>query len=135
MKKLSFMLVMFFAGVMIGKAQTATLSTAPGGVPMFHWITDSTVMVGKVPQNNPVTVTFEFVNHGKAPLVISKVESSCGCTAVDYTKEPVAPNQKGFIKAQYNASSVGSFNKTVTVFSNAGDLRKVLTIKGEVVGK
>lgn len=126
---------MFFAVITLSKAQNVVLSECSGGVPMFRWLTDSTIAVGKVTQNNPVTVTFEFINNGKAPLVISSVQPSCGCTAVDYSKGPVAINQKGFIKVMYNASSVGSFNKTVTIFSNAADMRKVLAIRGEVVGK
>ena len=126
--------MMFFIGIATSKAQNASLS-APGGVPAFHWLSDSTITVGKVPVNKPVTVTFEFINNGKAPLVISSVQPSCGCTAVDYSKGPVAPNQKGFITATYNAASVGVFNKTVTVFSNTPDIRKILNIKGEVVSK
>lgn len=114
--------------------QTATLST-PGGVPGLKWTTDSIYSTGQIELNKPVTVTFGFVNNGKAPLVISRVEPSCGCTGVDYTKEPVGPNQKGYVKATYNAASVGVFSKTVTVFSNAADMRKVLVIKGEVVQK
>ncbi len=135
MKKLVLVCAMIFAGFMMTRAQSVALSSAPGGVPAFRWLTDSTIMVGKVTQNKPVTVTFEFVNNGKAPLIISRVEPSCGCTAVDYSKEPVAPNQKGFIKALYNAASVGTFTKTVTVFSNAAEMRKVLTLQGEVVSK
>ena len=135
MRKLLFFTMMLFIGSLVMKAQTASFSSAPGNVPSFHWLTDSTIAVGSVELNKPVNVTFEFVNSGKAPLVISKVEPSCGCTAVEYSKEPIAPGQKGFVKTTYNAASVGVFNKTVTVFSNAADMRKILNIKGEVVGR
>ena len=134
MKKLVLITVVLFAVMISAKAQTGTLSV-PGAMPSFRWLTDSTVNLGKIEQNKPVTVSFEFVNSGKAPLLISKVEPSCGCTAVDYSKEPVTPGQKGFVKTTYNASAVGVFNKAVTVFSNVADIRKVLNIKGEVVSK
>jgi hypothetical protein len=134
MKKLVLLFIASFLCFLGLSGQTATLST-PGGVPGLKWTTDSTVSVGQVELNKPVTITFGFVNNGKAPLVISRVEPSCGCTAVDYTKEPVGPNQKGYIKATYNAASVGVFSKNITVFSNAADMRKVLVLKGEVIKK
>lgn len=74
---------------------------------------------------------FEFENRGKEPLIISNVSASCGCTTPSYSKEPVAPNKKGSIKAVYNTQGrVAPFTKTITVNTNFGV--KVLTIKGEV---
>ncbi len=85
-------------------------------------------------ENGKVTCTFEFKNTGKADLVLQKVKASCGCTTPDWTKEPVKPGETGIVKATYNASGrPGSFTKTITVTSNAGEKR--LTIKGEVIPK
>jgi len=128
---LSIALLFFLFGAY---GQQATLSV-PGGEPSLKWVSDSTITVGQVELNKPVTISFQFVNNGKAPLVISRVESSCGCTAVDYSKAPVSPNQKGYVKATYNAASPGVFSKTVTVYTNTTDMRKVLVIKGEVMQK
>ena len=133
MRKSLRLTVLFLLSWIAVNGQTATFSAAPGGMPAYRWLTDSAIVVGRVIVNNPVTVSFEFVNSGKAPLVISRVEPSCGCTAVDYSKDPVGPGQKGYIKTTYNAATVGVFTKTVTVFSNTADIRKVLSLKGEVV--
>ena len=133
-KSLRLTVLLLFSWIAVN-GQTETFSAGPGGMPAYRWLTDSAIVVGRVIVNNPVTVSFEFVNSGKAPLVISRVEPSCGCTAVDYSKEPVGPGQKGYIKTTYNAASIGVFTKTVTVFSNTADIRKVLSLKGEVVTK
>ena len=81
------------------------------------------------------TTTFEFTNTGSAPLVISGVTASCGCTTPDWTKTPVLPGETGFVKASYNAKGrPGIFSKSVTVRSNAAsEATTVLTIKGEVI--
>ncbi|MBN2683158.1 MAG: DUF1573 domain-containing protein [Bacteroidales bacterium] len=87
-------------------------------------------------EDGPVTHKFEFTNIGSEPLIISKVNASCGCTATDWTKEPVAPGGKGFVSAKYNpANRPGKFNKTVTVTSNSATPTKVLKIEGDVIAK
>src|SRR5690606_4584810 len=78
---------------------------------------------------------FEFTNTGDTPLVISDVKTSCGCTVPSKPKEPIMPGKTGQIEVKYNMSP-GSFNKTVTVVSNAvnsKDGNTLLRIKGNVV--
>lgn len=83
------------------------------------------------------TATFEFVNTGNAPLYITNVKASCGCTAAEYTKEPIQPGAKGYVKAAYNpANRPGKFNKSITVTTNeTPQPTSVLYIKGEVIPK
>ncbi|MDX2249105.1 MAG: DUF1573 domain-containing protein [Bacteroidia bacterium] len=88
--------------------------------------------LGKIPQGIPVSHTFTFTNTGNADLRIESVQASCGCTATNYTKEPIAPGETGYITATYNAAGAGIFTKTVTVKSNAAEPNTVLRIKGEV---
>jgi hypothetical protein len=87
---------------------------------------------GIISQNQPATYTFMFKNTGKEPLIITNAQASCGCTTPEWTKEPIMPGKKGFIKATYNAASLGVFNKAVTVMSNAKTPTVVLYIKGDV---
>ena len=87
---------------------------------------------GVIPQGIPASYTFYFKNTGKEPLIITSASGSCGCTQPDWTREPVKPGAKGFVKATYNAANVGPFTKTVTVLSNAKRAAITLTIKGEV---
>ena len=78
--------------------------------------------------------SFEFTNKGSSPITIQKVTASCGCTTSDWTKEPVAPGTKGYIKATYNPSDVTTFNKTITVNIAGGSPEMiVLHIRGSVI--
>ena len=83
-----------------------------------------------------VTTVFEFKNEGMAPLVLSNVRASCGCTQPKYPKEPIEPGQTGQISVTYNPNGrPGRFQKTITVTSNATEPTTKLYIKGEVIPK
>ncbi|GAB3914171.1 hypothetical protein GCM10028803_59150 [Larkinella knui] len=124
MKKAFSLIVVFLA--------ITTIAFAQKGVIKF---TKEAHDFGKVPQGTPVTYTFEFTNTGTDPVVISNAQPSCGCTTPDWTKSAVLPGQKGFVKATYNAASMGSFNKNVTVVSNAERTSIPLNLTGEVIAK
>ncbi|APD07688.1 hypothetical protein UJ101_02187 [Flavobacteriaceae bacterium UJ101] len=77
--------------------------------------------------------TFVFTNTGAKPLVISRVQTSCGCTTPEYSKEPVLPGAEGKIVVKYDTKRTGPFQKSITVYSNAEEAgRKVLKIKGTI---
>lgn len=80
------------------------------------------------------TCRFNFVNTGDAPLLISNVQTSCGCTTPDWTRDTIMPGESGFVDAKYETiNRIGSFNKSVTVYSNAANSPFVhLDISGEV---
>ena len=83
-----------------------------------------------------VSVVFNFKNEGMAPLVLSNVRASCGCTTPTWTKEPIEPGQTGAITVTYNPNGrPGRFQKTVTITSNASEPTKKVYIKGEVIPK
>ena len=89
---------------------------------------------GKIVQGKPVSVDFVFTNTGEEPLIISNVESTCGCTVPKYTTAPVLKGSKGTITVTFNAAAIQpGFTKAVTIKSNARTPIKVLYIKGEVI--
>lgn len=88
---------------------------------------------GQIKMGVPVNHEFKFTNSGDAPLLITSVQASCGCTVTSYSKDPIEAGGEGFVKATYNAASVGQFTKTVTVTANTDVSVIQLTIKGEVV--
>lgn len=87
---------------------------------------------GTIPYNGDGNTEFKFTNNGKAPLILSNCQSSCGCTVPEWPKDPIPPKGTGSIKVKYNTTRVGPFTKTITVTSNAPDSPTVLTIKGTV---
>ena len=83
--------------------------------------------------DGPQTTTFKFTNKGAVPLVLNSVRASCGCTTPKWTREPVAPGGTGEIQVSYNPKNrPGSFNKSVTVRSNAEKPTTILRINGSV---
>lgn len=94
---------------------------------------DNTFDFGTIPQGTPVTHVFYVKNTGKAPLVLTNVAPSCGCTTPEWPKDPIKPGATAPIKVTYNAASPGTFTKNITVNSNATVTpTTVLYIKGEV---
>jgi hypothetical protein len=87
---------------------------------------------GTIALRVPVSVEFAFTNTGDAPLIIKEVITSCGCTAPDYTKEPIMPGKSSAIKVNYNAANAGAFSKTITVKTNETETGKTLIIRGTV---
>jgi hypothetical protein len=110
----------------------ALVSKANIAASSILWKSES-IDVGQIPQNTPKPIIFEFKNTGKTAVIITNVQGSCGCTATDYTKTPIAPGKSGTVTATYNAANAGAFTKTVSVTTNAETAVKVLTIKGTVV--
>ena len=89
---------------------------------------------GTVYEGTMATYDFKFTNTGQNPAVLSNVQASCGCTTPKWPREPIAAGQSAVITAQYNsAGRPGSFHKTISVYSDAGNY--TLTITGNVVQK
>lgn len=79
------------------------------------------------------TTDFIFTNSGNVPLILNNVRASCGCTTPQWTREPIAPGENGTIKVSYDPKNrPGTFNKTVTVQSNASNAALTLRILGKV---
>lgn len=76
---------------------------------------------------------FKFKNTGKAPIIISKAKGSCGCTVPTIPKQPIMPGETAEIGVKYATNRVGSFSKTITIYSNASQKTKVIRIKGKVL--
>ena len=136
MKAIKISLVVMALGLMsfsvVPSHKTPTEKVTPPSA--IVWKAEA-IEVGQIPQGPPRNIEFEFKNTSDKSVIITNVKPACGCTTSDYTKEPIAPGKSGFVKATYNASALGSFNKTVTVTTNLDDTPKVLTFKGTVVAK
>lgn len=76
---------------------------------------------------------FEFTNTGNAPLIISKVKSTCGCTVPKKPEGPIMPGETGKIEVKYDTNRVNPIRKTITVTSNADTPTVALKIKGLVI--
>jgi hypothetical protein len=89
---------------------------------------------GKVKQGDVVSYEFTFKNAGGAPLVIDRVEVTCGCTAALASERTVAPGKEGRIKASFDTRGyAGRLAKYLYLVSNdSGDRRRELSLVAEV---
>lgn len=77
---------------------------------------------------------FVFRNSGNAPLIISNVKSTCGCTIPKKPEKPILPGESEKIQVKYDTKRVGFIRKSITVTSNAAsNPTTILKIKGQVV--
>ncbi|OIQ36399.1 MAG: hypothetical protein BM563_10910 [Bacteroidetes bacterium MedPE-SWsnd-G1] len=94
---------------------------------------NETIDYGTIAKNSDGNRVFTFKNVGEAPIVISKVKVSCGCTVASKPTAPVLPGETAEITVGYDTKRTGGFSKTITVTSNANEVTKVLRIKGNVL--
>jgi hypothetical protein len=88
---------------------------------------------GTITQNSDGNRAFSFKNVGNAPILISEIKTSCGCTIPSKPNKPVMPGETAQIEVKYATSRLGGFSKTLTVMSNANEPKKQLRIKGNVL--
>jgi len=120
MKKLALMALVAFIGFNV-QAQQAKIS-----------FKETTVDYGTIVKGSDGVREFEFTNTGDAPLIISDVKSSCGCTIPKKPDGPIAPGESSTIEVKYDTKRVGPIRKTISVYSNASEPIKSLKIKGTV---
>lgn len=88
---------------------------------------------GDVKKGEKVSHVYEITNTGKNPLVISQVKPGCGCTAPDYTKDPILPGQKGKITLSFDSSSFdGHTEKYADIYANVEKAPMKLTFSANV---
>ena len=91
------------------------------------------INLGTVALSDTVMLDFEFKNTGKLPLIVHKVETTCGCTLAKKPKKPVLPKEKGVILVRYVAEEEGRFSRTVTIYNNTKQSPLHLYLYGKVV--
>jgi len=92
-----------------------------------------TIDYGTIEKGSNGVRVFEFTNTGNAPLIISSVKSTCGCTIPKKPDGPIMPGETGKIEVKYDTNRVNPIRKTITVMSNAETPTVALKIKGLVV--
>ena len=124
----------FWAIGYLVSAQNSNEEKAPVFAPV-----ETTYDFGTIGENDGYAEhTFKFTNTGTAPLTISHVQATCGCTRPEWSQLPVDPGKEGFIIITYNPKGhLGPFNKPATVYTNenGGYKQHRLTVLGVVIEK
>jgi hypothetical protein len=91
---------------------------------------------GTIKEGDVVEYTYSFKNTGEAPLIIQNAQPSCGCTAPDWSKEPIPVGGTGYVKAKFDSNGKPNLqNKTITVTANTWPKQTVLRFKAMVLPK
>ena len=57
------------------------------------WLDSTNRNFGTIPEGRKLDVAFRFLNSGTKPLIIQRVQPSCGCTVAEQPQEPVLPGK------------------------------------------
>ncbi|WP_372746617.1 DUF1573 domain-containing protein [Lutibacter sp.] len=130
MKKIALLLFIGLVSISINAQEKTTTTDANAAA--FEFETD-VIDYGTINVDANGTRVFKFKNVGKSPLVIERIQSSCGCTVPKKPEGPIMPGATGEIEVKYNTHTPGGFSKAITVYSNATEPTKMLRIKGIVL--
>ncbi len=89
---------------------------------------------GKVKQGDVVTHEFVFKNEGGAPLLVEKVETTCGCTAALVSEKKIGPGKEGKIKTTFDTRGYsGRLSRYIYLISNDGEnTRRELSLVADI---
>ena len=124
MQRLSLHIILCLAAItmMGGRAKAQRITTA-----------SQVIDCGQVLFRQPVTAHFELTNEGEGTFTIKSVDTSCGCTEVEYPTGIISENKPFVISATYDAKQLGHFEKYIDVYTSGASLPYTLTMKGVVV--
>ncbi len=73
-----------------------------------------------------VSFSFVFMNNGKIPVKIKKVDTSCGCIKTNYDKGEIGRGEKSAIEVIFNTSGEwGKQLKVIQVETSSGEKKEL----------
>lgn len=84
----------------------------------------------------PPSFTYRWTNTGDKPLVITRVETTCGCAAASYDRRPVLPGGEGSVTVTYHPKRhPGYFRRRIFVFTQLSEKlpTAILELTGRVI--
>jgi hypothetical protein len=88
--------------------------------------------VGTYTADTETETIFKIKNIGTNDLLLKSVTPDCHCTGVNWTKTKVSPDSTAIIKAQFDNSATGYFQKIIKVECNSMNSPIILTLRGKV---
>ncbi len=100
------------------------------------WLDSTEKNFGDIAEGKKLEVAYRFLNSGLKPLIIGRVQPSCGCTVAEQPTEPILPGQQGVIRALFNSEGrTGINHKKISVYSNISGTESELQFSVLVVKK
>lgn len=97
-------------------------------------VTTDTIDLGRIHAGEVVRRDLLIHNGDPKPFVILSVKTSCGCTTVDFAKEPVLPGKSVPFSFEFDSKGFNGYQmKHITISTSASSTPYVLVATGEVV--
>jgi hypothetical protein len=74
--------------------------------------------------------SFKIRNTGQEPLIIHRVDASCGCTVPVWEQQPVESGSETEIRLEIQPEETGVFHKTISVYCNVKGGVITVVVKG-----
>ncbi|NME69385.1 DUF1573 domain-containing protein [Flammeovirga aprica] len=115
------------------KVEVAKTPQAPKGPLAKFEFTEKEYDFGEITEGDKVTHVFNYKNTGEVPLTITNVRTTCGCTAPNWDRTPLAPGESAELTVSFNSQNKkGTQVKRITISANVEDGMDVVTIKAKV---
>jgi hypothetical protein len=120
MKKYSFLMMFLLMSVLVFAQEAKPQAPAEKVDGPVLTLEKTTYDFGDITQGDVVEHDFKFTNTGNQPLIITNVQTSCGCTQPEWPRDPIMPGAKGEIKVGFNSNGkMNKQTKVLPVLSNA----------------
>ena len=94
---------------------------------------ETEVDFGSINEGEIVEHTFKFINVGNEDLIITNVQTSCGCTASNWPRNAISPGETSELLVSFNSQGKKGLNtKEITVIGNTRPTQTILIIKANV---
>ena len=120
MKTLSFIILLF---------STSLFMTEP----VVEWLSPVEHDFGDLQKDKPVEHFFKFKNISGEPITIDNIRTTCGCTAPDWSLDPVEADSTNQLRIEFNAAKPGYFRKRIKVFFSSQRKAEILYVEGFVL--
>lgn len=126
-------LALIIAGAASGGATEEQKAGPPEG-PRLQLLSKE-LNLGEIKRGERASDTVWYRNSGEAPLAITSIASDCGCTAANYSHEPLLPGEKAYLVVTFDSRNrgLGNFHKTLRIRSNALNFRELLVVTGTII--
>ena len=134
MKKYGFLVIaILLASFVLAQEKISQPEEMPGPYMTFVELSHD---FGDIYQGDKVEYVFNFENTGDTPLIITNIKVTCGCTATDWSRDPILPGEESSITVKFNSTGkINKQNKVISIISNANNPLPQVKIVANVLPK
>lgn len=115
--------------LLLGFLWIANLSHAENEKTAILTFDQKSIQLGSISSQRIQTLHYSYTNTGTAPLVLTKVDVTCGCIKPKWSAKPVMPGKKGTIDVIFDPKNkMGTTRLSIYVKSNASNKLEIIRI-------